>query len=214
MSRDADDLLTAYVDGISELSIDERRAVEATDRSSAASIKELLSELRALPPEGSEPDWAAMERSIHDAVAALPIRPWYRRWQWLIPAMTCATAAAALAVLWTRPAAMTVSAPDLAAAQGHPPRTTATIPEPVADPVLALWLDGRELVVDLSAPGVGDLELPDPAPADDIADDASLLPFAGLAWVDHLDDAAIDRAERWLSSPPGGGAASHGKKKG
>jgi hypothetical protein len=204
MSRDADDLLSAYVDGISELTPDERRAVEATDRASADSIKELISDLRSLPAEGSDPDWAAMERSIHDAVAALPIRPWYRRWQWLVPAMTCATAAAALAVLWTRPAALTVPSPDLPVRTA--PAPTATSPEPVADPVFALWLDGRELEVDLSAPGVGELELAQPAAVNGAGDDAGiavdaggLLPVADLAWVDRLDDAALDRAESWLA---------------
>jgi hypothetical protein len=35
------------------------------------------------------------------------------------------------------------------------------------------------------------------------------LPASDLEWVDHLDDAAMARAERWLSS----GAASPARKK-
>src|SRR5690349_20622439 len=90
-------LLTAYVDGVAELPIDERRAVEAwladdpAGRAEADGVQALLGQLRALPPRtdagdapGGEPDWSAMERSIRQAVADLPVRmPWWRRWQWL-----------------------------------------------------------------------------------------------------------------------------------
>src|SRR5690349_1729368 len=89
------ELLAAYVDGVAELPIEDRRAVEtwlAGDpdaRADAAAVHGLLDQLRALPPSGGdEPDWAAMERSIRLAVDAVPSRPWWRRWQWLVPAMT------------------------------------------------------------------------------------------------------------------------------
>jgi hypothetical protein len=34
-------------------------------------------------------------------------------------------------------------------------------------------------------------------------DDIGLLPAAGMAWIDDLDDAALDRAEHLLARPPG-----------
>ncbi|HMG21084.1 MAG TPA: hypothetical protein VK607_07210 [Kofleriaceae bacterium] len=216
------DLVTAYVDGVAELPIDERRAIEArleadpAARAEAAGARQLLDRLRALPADGDEPDWSAMERSIRLAVAAEPIRPWWRRWTWLVPAMTCATAAAVLIVLWPRSATVTQPArtTDPVAAPASPPA-----PAPPA-PVFALWLDGSELEVDLSAPGdpLAGLEpatLAGAAPGDaDDSDDTGLLPAADLAWVDRLDDAALDRAERWLASAPRAGTPpSFGRKK-
>ncbi|HEX7839715.1 MAG TPA: hypothetical protein VF469_19705, partial [Kofleriaceae bacterium] len=71
-------LLAAYVDGVAELLPDERREVEALlardpgARVESEAVHALLGRLRALPPEGGEPDWAAMERSIRQAVAAAP----------------------------------------------------------------------------------------------------------------------------------------------
>jgi hypothetical protein len=146
-----------------------------------------------------------MERSIRQAVAAAP-RPWWRRWQWLVPALTCATAAAVLLVIGPR-------------AGSHPPLPSAATDEraaalaskpPDGDSVVALWLDGSEIDVDLSAPDplaevgidLGDAQAgqPIPPPIDD-ADEVGLLPATDLAWVDTLDDATLDRVERWLAAP-------------
>lgn len=212
-------LVTAYVDGVTELTPDDRHGVEAllardpAARAEADAVHALLGRLRALPPNygvGDDPDWAAMERSIRQAVANDPPRPWWRRWQWLVPAMTCATAAAVLLVIWPRTAPRTMPA-----APPHPAHVQgATDPERAAEAataagVIALWLDGGEVDVDLSAPedladvGLG-LDLgdgpgaPHPAPGD--AAEVGLLPPVDLAWVDSLDDAALDRAERWLAN--------------
>jgi anti-sigma factor RsiW len=220
--RDAE-LLTAYVDGVAELPGEERHAVETrlagdpAARADAAAVQGLLGRLRALPPsDGDEPDWAAMERSIRQAVDAVPPRPWWRRWQWLVPAMTCATAAAVLVVLWPRTPAVAVTVP------GHPP--VGSEPRPVAPPIpealaadddFALWLDGRVVDVDPGAlrrlaaePAPASAELPvvedvlgDVDPAGVPPDAGSLLPASDLAWLDALDDAALDRAERWLARP-------------
>jgi hypothetical protein len=92
--------------------------------------------------------------------------------------------------------------------------------ERVDDPAafVPLWLDGAEVDVDLSAadilrvPGITDDDLPGEAVGDGVA----LLPASDLEWVDHLDDAAMARAERWLSDGGGnggGGAASPARKK-
>src|SRR5687768_15759298 len=104
--RSADELLTAYVDGVSELTAGERRAVEEriaaddTLRAEAAATRALLGRLRELPrpaagePAG-EPDWAALERSILDAVGPEVTRPWWRRLgpRWAMPAVALAVAA-------------------------------------------------------------------------------------------------------------------------
>lgn len=219
------ELLTAYVDGVAELPVDERRAVErwlADDphaRADADAVHDLLGRLRALPPTydtGEPPDWAAMERSIRQAVADAPPRPWWRRWRWLVPAMTCAAAAAMALALWPRPPA--VLAPAGPVREPAPPPARELHP---AEDVVALWLDGSELDVDLSragAPGAIDQMLggaAGPAPHADEpggeldaatppGDDSGVLPASGMAWIDDLDDAALDRAERLLAHPPGG----------
>ncbi|MEO7734226.1 MAG: hypothetical protein ABIY55_24900, partial [Kofleriaceae bacterium] len=56
---------TAYVDGVAELAPDERRAIEArlaadpAVRAEHAAVRRLLERMRAVPPEGNEPDWPA-----------------------------------------------------------------------------------------------------------------------------------------------------------
>ena len=223
--RDAE-LLTAYVDGVAELPVEERHAVETwlagdpAARADAAAVQGLLGRLRAMPPsDGDEPDWAAMERSIRQAVDAVPPRPWWRRWQWLVPAMTCATAAAVLVVLWPRTPTVTVTVPAHPAVGSEPRPAIPPMPEAAAaDDDFALWLDGRVIDVDPgalghmaaeAAPGsAASNELPvvedvlgDVDPAGVPPDAGSLLPASDLAWLDALDDAALDRAERWLAQP-------------
>lgn len=218
------ELLTAYVDGVSELAVDERHAVErwladdAAVRADAEAVHQLLGQLRALPPDydgGAPPDWAAMERSIRQAVAAVPLRPWWRRWQWLVPAMTCAAAAVVAVALWPRPA------PVLAPVAPHgDPAPVHDRDAASGDDVLALWLDGSEVDVDLApssaigdmlgaldGPAAHDAE-PDAPDAPDALDaEIGLLPAAGMAWIDDLDDAALDRAERALAASPAGAPA-------
>jgi hypothetical protein len=226
------ELLTAYVDGVSELSPEERRRIEAQladdpqARSDEAGLRALLGRLRALPPEGDEPDWAAMERSIHSAVGSEVPRPWWRAWRWLVPLTSFATAAAVMILLWSRPASIRE------APRGIDPRGSATRPEPLASDdvgprpatptdraddapaIVSLWLDGAEVDVELSAaetlrgPDAGEYDPSQPG-ADD---DGALLPSSGLSWVDHLDDDALSRAERWLASAPSApGGAGRGE---
>jgi hypothetical protein len=221
------ELLTAYVDGVAELPTDERRAVErwlADDphaRTDADAVHDLLGRLRALPPTydtGEPPDWAAMERSIRQAVADQAASPWWRRWRWLVPAMTCAAAAALAIALWPRPPAVLPPGDDVVAHDGALPPGREP---PPGDDVVALWLDGSEVDVDLSPPGapgaidqmLGTAGGPAPRadePGGEIdaarppGDEIGVLPASGMAWVDDLDDAALDRAERLLAHPPGG----------
>src|SRR5689334_16487264 len=91
--RDVHNLIAAYVDGVTELTPDERKAVEArladdpAARTEQAATRELLDSLRDLAPHGNEPDWSAMERAIGEAVGPTVPRPWWRSRavRWLLP---------------------------------------------------------------------------------------------------------------------------------
>jgi len=217
MSRDqsrenADELISAYVDGVSELAPDDRRRVEAhlagdpAARTDETATRAMLDRLRAMPHEGDEPDWSAMERSIRAAVGDEVPRPWWRAWRWLVPVMSCATAAAVLLMLWSRPRTRPVREPVQAPVRATLPAPVAPDPEALDEAVLPLWLDGAEVDVDLSAadllrvPGIAD----DDAPGEPDGDGMALLPASDLEWVDQLDDAGMARAERWLSDGRGG----------
>lgn len=217
---DDDALLTAYVDGVGELSPDERRRVEArlhddpAARQDEAAVRALLVQLRGAEDRSDEPDWGAMERAIHAAVGDDVPRPWWRRWTWLVPAATAAAGAVGLLLMWGRPAPASHAVPDAPAVAAVIP----AIPEiPAAPPhaeILPLWLDGAALDVDVAAlPPAGALgdgdELDDDGHGDEIVgqrasiDDARLLPPTDLAWVDRLDDDALERAETWLAGQKG-----------
>ncbi|HSR96728.1 MAG TPA: hypothetical protein VLM79_06760 [Kofleriaceae bacterium] len=224
-TEDADELISAYVDGVSELSPEARRSVEArlasdpAARADEVATRGLLDRLRAMPHEGDEPDCSAMERSIRAAVGDEVPRPWWRAWRWLVPLMSCATAAAVLLMLWSRPQQRPGREPaPRSEGRGSQPAPAVPAPEALDEAVVPLWLDGAEVDVDLSAaemlrlPGITD----DDAPGEADGDGVALLPASGLEWVDHLDDAAMARAERWLSGGGGnggGGAASPARKK-
>src|SRR5204863_4290717 len=61
----------------------------------------LIARVRALPEEGQEPDWRALEASIRDEVRDRPTYvPWWRAWQYLVPlGALAATAAIAFIVV-------------------------------------------------------------------------------------------------------------------
>jgi hypothetical protein len=202
-----DELLTAYIDGVAELAPDERHRVaarlaglpEAQARAEQAAVRTLLDQLRTLPPEGAEPDWATMERAIREAAGPDVPRPWWRRWTWLAPATMLATAAAVALVVWARPA------PVIERSHERPVAGPAAPDPRPTDGVVALWLDGTEIDVDLSASDLlGGIDPGDDDPAQpDAGTERDLLPSTNLAWVDGLDDDAIDRAERWLAGKKG-----------
>jgi anti-sigma factor RsiW len=196
----------AYVDGAAELSTDDRRRIEARladdpeARAEHAAVRGLLARLRALPPEGAEPDWMMLERSIRAAVGPDVPRPWWRRWTSIAPLTAAVTAALVLLVIWGRPATRTSTALEATrhgSAQIEPPVRQAPAPATGDDPV-ALWLDGAVVHVDPTAADA----LITPG-GDEAADEVGLLPSTDLAWVDNLDDAALDRAERWLAGKKG-----------
>ncbi len=159
----------------------------------------LLARVRALPPEGGEPDWAALERSIRDAVGPDAPRPWWKRWQRLVPIGGLAAVTAA-ALLWLHragpeptPAPVALPAPQ----KVEPP---ASAPEPA----MAMWLDGKIVDLDDVDPSaILDDDYDREAEAALATDDGSgdtggILPAGDLQWIDGLDDKALDRAEQWL----------------
>jgi hypothetical protein len=195
--RDPDELLAAYVDGVGELTTDERKIVEArraddpTWRDDADATRALLGQLRELADEGDVPDWSAMERAIRDEVGPTVPRSWWRGWRWLVPIGALAMAGAVLLLV--------LRAPDKVTDVGvtTPERRDAGVPSapPVPDEpaTVPLWLDGAAVEVDLQMAELVDDE--DPADTAELG----LLPTDDLAWVDELGDDDVAAAEAWLA---------------
>ena len=192
-----DELLAAYVDGVGELTTDERKIVEArladdpTWRDDADATRSLLGQLRELPDEGAEPDWSAMERAIRDEVGPMVPRSWWRGWRWLAPIGVLAMAGAVLVLVLRTPEKST----DIGTRE--PERRDAGTPlaPPIPDEptTVPLWLDGAAVDVDLQTAEL----VVDEDPADDA--EVGLLPTGDLAWVDDLGDDDIAAAEAWLA---------------
>jgi len=201
------DLLAAYVDGVTELSPDERRGVEALLDDPAAkrdeqSTRALIGQLRELPPAHGEPDWTALERSINQAVGPSVPRSWWRGWRWVVPGLAIAATAAILLFVHRD------SEPVLPVA-GNPsaPLVPSAAERPAPDTV-ALWLDGRQVDVGLDADDL--LEDPLLGAGDPGLLDEGLLSPADLAWasegsiegsIEELDEDSLQRAERALEQP-------------
>lgn len=205
MRRD-DELLAAYVDGVTELTTEERRHVEellANDpplRVDEQQTRTLLDQLRSLTPEGTEPDWTEMERSIRDEVGDQVPRSWWKSaWRWLVPA-TALVLAAAVFALWIRGPKTTTGPADtrviaLPHDAGEQPTVAAT------EDTMPLWLDGEEIEVDLAADEM--LEVPGMLLGEDDALSPGLLPVDNLAWIDELDLDDIEFADAWLGRKKG-----------
>ena len=192
--RDPDALLAAYVDGVGELTTDERKAVEAALaedpawRDEADATRSIIGQLRDLPTEGSEPDWSAMERAIRDEVGPTAPRAWWRGWRWLVPVGAFAVAGAVLLLVFRTPE----KTGDLGTREPAP-REAPVVPSSGDEPTtVPMYLDGQTVEVDLQS-----AELDDEEPADDA--ELGLLPSRGLAWVDELGDDDIAAAEAWLA---------------
>jgi hypothetical protein len=181
-----EELLAAYLDGVAELTPEERQRVEARlPELDADGTRGMIDRLRALPAEGNEPDWRAMERRIAGAVDAIK-PPWWRRF--LVPIGILSIGAAALALYMKAEPA--VEQPSTPVAVVMP---DAAVPAPRAEPT-EIWINGHLLDVgDVDPDALDDLDEPSA-----LADEDSLLPADDLGWVDQLDDRAIDRAEHWL----------------
>jgi hypothetical protein len=181
-----EELLAAYLDGVTELTLEQRQRVEAKlPELDADGTRAMIDRLRALPPEGNEPDWRAMERRIAGAVDAIK-PPWWRRF--LLPTGVLAVGAAALALyLKHEPPVVHRSTPVAVVLPD------AGVPAPPAE-ATEIWINGHLLDVgDVDPEALDDLDEPSA-----LADEDSLLPADDLGWVDQLDDRAIDRAEHWL----------------
>jgi hypothetical protein len=204
--RDPDQLLAAYVDGVSELTPEERRSVEArladpTVRAEETATRSMIDQLRGLghEPAANEPDWAAMERAIADEVGPDVPRPWWRAriWRWMMPALGAVAATAIILLLVTRPE----SAPEPGV---HTPDVKPVLADvktpvaPVADDSISLYLDG--MAVEVSA-GAEDLLGPDELDDDTVT--SGFLPTADLAWIDSLDEESIQLAESALARKKG-----------
>ncbi len=199
-------LLTAYVDGVGELEVEERRRVERflsepAMRAEHAATRDLLDQLRALPDETPPVDWAAMERAIHAEVGdEVPRRSWFHRWRFALPAFAL-VGAAAIVFLAIRSQDWLDEVSPIAFVPNPVPDHKLPVFEQVDDRV-TVYLDGTDLEIADTAElddELADLELED---VPDI-DEASLgfLEPSDLAWIDDLDDDALGRAEKALAQP-------------
>jgi len=143
---------------------------------------DVIAKLRALPPEGDEPDWQKLEASIRAQVGDRAPTVWWRNWKWIVPIWALATTAAvALIVL-----------------RGHhdeAPRQAITMPhreEPVPQHVItnapAMWLDGEAV----------NLDDVDDASLDDLDQAAREALDGDDVNLDDLDDDGLDKLEDWL----------------
>jgi hypothetical protein len=164
--------------------------------------RELVRKLRGMPAQGGEPDWDALERSIRDAVGPDVPKPWWKRWQFLVPIGALAATAAA-ALLWLHRPAPEVTAPTAPVAIA--PREVAPAPVDVPDPAMAMWLDGKIVDLDDVDPSAildddEDREAQSAFATESSGMAGGILPAGDLGWIDNLDDRALDRAEQWLDS--------------
>lgn len=222
--RPTGELLAAYVDGVGEMDVEERRRVERylasdpTARAEQAATRDVIDQLRELDHEPeAQPDWAAMERAIHAEVGDdVPRRSfWFHpkgigslgsslaRWRFALPAFALGAAVIAILVIRDRSSSDDETLP-IAFVQ------KTELEQPVfaqhGDERVTVYLDGTDLEIALDTAEAADEELDDlfddrgVAEADIPGDEASLgfLETTDLAWIDDLDDDALARAERSL----------------
>jgi len=203
--RDDDELLSAYCDGVTELSPEERKRVEAllaaneTLRADEVATRSLISTLRDLPGEGTEPDWTAMERAIRVEVGPDVPRQWWRpMWRWLVPLTAIATMAtiAILAFGGGREEPLDMRTP-IAATVDAGMASPEPAPAPPAAESVAIHLDGEDILLQASDDDL--LEVDDMLLGE--GGDAGvqgLLSSDDLAWIDDLDEDDAAFAEKWL----------------
>lgn len=203
--RPTSELLAAYVDGVGELEVEERRRVERylsdpAMRAEQDATREIIDQLRALPDDEPQVDWSAMERAIHAEVGDdVPRRSWFYGWRFALPAFALAGAAAVIFAI-TRGNATDDVVP--VAFVKSPIETPAPVVEQVNDRV-TVYLDGTDLEITDDMVDLDELALDD---GEVIGNEASLgfLEPADLAWIDDLDDDDLDRAEQALAKLPEG----------
>jgi hypothetical protein len=161
-----------------------------------ADDKALVAKLKALPPDGTEPDWQVLEAAIRAEVGEDAPRPWWRNWRWIVPVWALGTTAVIAFVLLrgshveqtasTRPAQLDAGAHD----EG-----------PAAPAREAMWLDGEVVELDdVSGSALDELDGPARAAlAPEGGVTGGILPVADYGWIDTLDDEALVAAEDWLA---------------
>jgi anti-sigma factor RsiW len=207
---DDEELLTAYLDGVGELTPEERKRVELRIerdpdfKREADELRAVLDQARASASvqPANDPDWSALERQIREAVGPTVPLPWWRRMRWLAPISTLATTTA-IALIWLHhaPTDHATLAPRDAgnvAIVAAPP-VQAEAAKPVAP--TTMYIDGQ--VIDISNVDPGVLGNDGAGAGVDTASSSGLLPASDYGWIDQLDDKAMERAERWLARKKG-----------
>ncbi|HEY4182851.1 MAG TPA: hypothetical protein VGM90_38775 [Kofleriaceae bacterium] len=164
----------------------------------------LVAKLRALPSEGTEPDWNQLAQRIHASLPSEVHRPWWRTLlqpRWLAPILAGAVGLGALVVIETRSTEKSVphevamlhdaSVEDSA----HTDETDDVALDTPTSADMLLWLDGAEVAIDSAAEDVLDV--------DDLLLGQSTERAEGLmttddSWVDGLDDADVAALDQWL----------------
>ncbi len=223
-----DELLAAYADDPTSLSVAERAAVLArcdADPKVAAELAELRAVLADVRAHGdvadAGTDWAALEAGIRVAVTPAP----RRMGRWLAGAGLALAAAAGLTLWWQHRRAgdgpgldvaalvpVLPAAPVAVPAPTDAPRDRAITPDPALDDELAALDDSDDLGGDGDDDDGGDLGSADdealigralePVPVA-VVDDG-LFPGLDTEWVDDLSEVEVQQALRWLDQQGAG----------
>lgn len=162
---------------------------------------ELVAKLRALPGEGTEPDWNQLAQRIHASLPAEIRRPWWRTLlqpRWLAPILAGAVGLTAVAVIATRTPethAPVVAIQHDAGIDASREDETDVASEDEGAGDMLLWLDGTDVAVDSGADDALDV--------DDLLLGESTERAEGLlttddSWVDDLDDTDVAAVDRWI----------------
>lgn len=155
--------------------------------------QQLVRQLRALPREGTEPDWAVLEREIRLAVGPQVPTSWWRKLRWLVPAGVIVTGAAVALLVMNQRGVVGMEPTTSQLVRDEVPHVVRELP---SVDTTALWLDGHAVEVD---DDFDPSTLYNDDGSEELADDSNaLLPVDNLQWIDSLDDRALDRAEHWL----------------
>jgi hypothetical protein len=150
---------------------------------------ELVAKLRALPPEGEEPDWQKLEASIRAEVGDRAPTVWWRNWKWIVPIWALA-ATAAIALIVLRGHHDETPVQQLTTTTHQEEHHVTPAPEQTHSTTTApsMWLGGEAVDIDdLDEQSLDDL---DQSARDAMgSDDVSL---------EDLDDAGLDQLEDWL----------------
>ncbi|HTL34061.1 MAG TPA: hypothetical protein VL326_13090 [Kofleriaceae bacterium] len=144
----------------------------------------LIARIKALPPQGKEPDWQKLEAAIRAEVGDRAPVVWWRNWKWIVPVWALATTTAVALIILQRhhepsQPQHAVTTPD------H--RDSEPAPRPVTN-APAMWLDGEAL----------NLDDVDDASLDNLDQAAREVLDTDEVQLDDLDDQALDDLEQWL----------------